>query len=418
MEYSLQRLSKTKVEADVSVAKEEWDTDIHDAYNKNRHNYIIEGFRKGKVPMSMLVNRYGKQYFFEDALDIALEKAYSEILDKENIDVVARPDVDIKELSDDGVKVAITFITKPEFELGQYTGLTFKKEVAEVTDEEIQKAVDKEINERARMVEKDTPAEKGDTVVLDYSGSIDGSKFEGGTAEKQTLELGSNSFIPGFEDQVIGMKKDDSKDIEVTFPENYNNKDVAGKKAVFAITVHEVQKKELPALDDEFVKDIDDELDTVEQWKEKLKKQILEQKEKNADNKLENDIVEEILGKTDIELPDCMIEEELDYRVQEMERSMAQYGLKLADYLKYTGETIEKIRTEKKDEAVRNIKIRLILEEICKKENLTVTAEEIKAKVDEAKIGEEHRREAENYFANQILTDKLFAFLKEKNDIQ
>ena len=417
MEYSVQKLSKSKVEVAINIAKEEWENYIKEAYIKNKHNYVIEGFRKGKVPMNLLLNRYGKEYFYEDALDIALDKSYEEVLNKENFEVVARPEVDIKELSDDGVKVIITMIVKPEFELGQYKGLTVKKEEIVVTDEEIDAVINKELNDRARLIEKETIAENGDTVMIDYSGRIGETKFEGGTAKNQPLELGSGTFIPGFEEQVVGMAKGETKDITVTFPENYGSTDLAGKEAIFEITVNSIQAKEVPQLDDEFVKDIDDELNTVEEWKEKIRTNIQIQKETNAEYKVENDLVDAIVNNTEIEIPDCMVEEELDYRIQEMEQQMAQYGIKFEDYLKYTGETVENIKESKKEEAVRNIKVRLVLEEICKKENITVSADEIKDKLADIK-DEQQLRQATNYYANQIVTDKLFAFLKENNDIQ
>lgn len=416
MEYSLQKMSKTKVEIAISIDKEEWEAYAKEAYAKNKFKYSVEGFRKGKVPMNILINRYGKGFFYEEALDIAADKSYSEIIEKEKLQVITNPDFDVKSIGEDGAKFVITVIIKPEFELGQYKGLSFEKSSTEVSDEEVNKEIDKELNSRARLIEKDAPAEIGDTVIIDYSGKIGRKKFEGGTAEKQSLELGSKTFIPGFEEQLVGMNKGDKKDIEVTFPEDYGSKELAGKKATFSIVLHEVQKKELPVLDDEFVKDIDDELNTVEEWKEKIKSKLLETKVKNADIKLENDIVEKIAANTEIEIPDCMVDEELDYRIKEMEQSMAQYGLKLEDYLKYTGTTVEQIKSDKRDEALRNIKIRLILEEICKKENITVTAEEIKEKLEG--IEQKDLREATNYFANQILTDKLFIFLKENNEIK
>ena len=416
MEYSLQKTSNSKIELAVSINKEEWDNNIREAYNKNKFKYSVEGFRKGKVPMNVIVGRYGKEFFYEDALDIALDKAYSEILEKEKLDVITRPDVDIKEVSEDGVKFVITVVVMPEFEIGQYKGMKFTKEIPEVTDDEVKAEIDKELNQRARMIEKETPAEKGDTVIIDYSGSIDGVKFDGGTAEKQSLELGSNTFIPGFEDQVIGMAKGEDRDIKVTFPENYGSADLAGKEAVFAIKLHEITKKELPELDDEFVKDIDEELNTVDEWKEKIRAKLLDTKAKNAETKLENDIVEKIAENTVIDIPDCMVEEELDYRIREMEYGMQQYGLKFADYLKYTNTTVEQIKEEKREEALRNIKIRLVFEEICKKENITVTADEIKEKLGDIKDPNQIK-EATNYYANQILADKLFLFLKENNEI-
>lgn len=416
MEYSVQKLSKSKIEIAVNIEKEEWEKYIKDVYEKNKFKYSVEGFRKGKVPMSVLVNRYGKSFFFEDALDEAMDKSYSEIVEKENLHVITSPDVDLKNLGEDGTKFVITVIVKPEFELGQYKGLTFEKEPVAVTDEEVTAEMDRERESRARMIEKDTAAENGDTVIIDYSGSIDGVKFDGGTAEKQPLELGSKTFIPGFEDQVIGMQKGEQKDIEVTFPEDYGSKDLAGKKAVFAITLHEVQKKELPEIDDEFVKDIDDELNTVDEWKEKIKSGILDKKAKNAEVKLENAIVEKIAENTEIEIPECMIEEELDYRIQDFENNLKQYGLKMADYLKYSNSSVEKMKDEQRDEATRNVKIRLVLEEICKKENLTVAPEEIQSKI-EGLQGKD-LQQAVNYYANQLLTDKLLTFLKENNNIQ
>jgi trigger factor len=416
MEYSIQKLSKSKIEIAVNIEKEEWEKYIKDTYEKNKFKYSVEGFRKGKVPMSVLINRYGKSFFFEDALDDAMDKAYGEVIEKENLHVIASPDVELKSLGEDGTKFVITVIVKPEFELGQYKGLTFEKEQVTVSDDEVTAEMDRVRESRARMVEKDTPAENGDTVIIDYSGSIDGVKFDGGTAEKQSLELGSGTFIPGFEDQVVGMKKEEQKDIEVTFPEDYGSKDLAGKKAVFAITVHEVQKKELPELDDEFVKDIDDELNTVDEWKEKIKAQILDTKAKNAEVKLENAIVEKVAENTEIEIPEAMIEEELDYRIQDFENNLKQYGLKMNDYLKYTNSSVEKMKEEQRDEAVRNVKIRLVLEEICKKENLTVTPEEIQSKIQG--IDEKQMQQAVNYYANKLLTDKLLTFLKENNDIK
>lgn len=416
MEYSIQKLSKSKIEIAVNIEKEEWEKYIKDTYEKNKFKYSVEGFRKGKVPMSVLINRYGKSFFFEDALDDAMDKAYGEVIEKENLHVIASPDVELKSLGEDGTKFVITVIVKPEFELGQYKGLTFEKEQVTVSDDEVTAEMDRVRESRARMVEKDTPAENGDTVIIDYSGSIDGVKFDGGTAEKQPLELGSGTFIPGFEDQVVGMKKEEQKDIEVTFPEDYGSKDLAGKKAVFAITVHEVQKKELPELDDEFVKDIDDELNTVDEWKEKIKAQILDTKAKNAEVKLENAIVEKVAENTEIEIPEAMIEEELDYRIQDFENNLKQYGLKMNDYLKYTNSSVEKMKEEQRDEAVRNVKIRLVLEEICKKENLTVTPEEIQSKIQG--IDEKQMQQAVNYYANKLLTDKLLTFLKENNDIK
>ena len=417
MEYSVQNLSKSKVEIAIDVNKEEWAADVKLAYEKNKHKYAIDGFRKGKVPMNVLVKRYGIEFFYEEAIDATLSKHYADIIKNDNLDVVGDPSVDIKEISEDGVKAVITVAVKPEFELGQYKGITFKMDSTEVTDEDIQAVIDKELNARARLVEKSEGAlEKGDTAILDYSGSVDGVKFEGGTAENQRLEIGSGAFIPGFEDQLIGMKIGESKDINVKFPEQYTPA-LAGKDAVFAIKINGIQHKELPVLDDEFVKDIDDELNTVAEWKEKIKSELAPKKIEQAGYKLENEMIDAIVKNTEIDIPECMVDEELDYRVQELEHSMAQYGLKFEDYLKYTGTTVEEIKAEKRNEAYANIKSRLVMEAIVKKENIDVPAEELNAEFD--KLDEKQKNpQYMSYIANKLLVDKLFAFLKANNNIE
>lgn len=417
MEYSVQNLSKSKVEIAIDVNKEEWAADVKQAYEKNKHKYAIDGFRKGKVPMNVLVKRYGIEFFYEEAIDATLSKHYADIIKNDNLDVVGDPSVDIKEISEDGVKAVITVAVKPEFELGQYKGITFKMDSTEVTDEDIQAVIDKELNARARLVEKSEGAlEKGDTAILDYSGSVDGVKFEGGTAENQRLEIGSGAFIPGFEDQLIGMKIGESKDINVKFPEQYTPA-LAGKDAVFAIKINGIQHKELPVLDDEFVKDIDDELNTVAEWKEKIKSELAPKKIEQAGYKLENEMIDAIVKNTEIDIPECMVDEELDYRVQELEHSMAQYGLKFEDYLKYTGTTVEEIKAEKRNEAYANIKSRLVMEAIVKKENIDVPAEELNAEFD--KLDDKQKNpQYMSYIANKLLVDKLFAFLKANNNIE
>lgn len=418
MEYSLQNLSKTKIEISLSVDKAEWEEQVKTSFNKNKFKYSLPGFRKGKVPFNVLVKNYGIEYFYEDAIDDCLNKNYGEILDKEKLEVIDRPAVDIKEVSADGLKATITVTVAPEVVLGKYKGLTFKREDTTASEEEIEGAMKREQEKRARLITKEGAAELGDTVVLDYSGSIDGKKFDGGTAEKQSLELGSHAFIPGFEEQVVGMKAGDSKDINVTFPKEYHA-DLAGKDAVFAITVHEVQKKELPVIDDEFVKDIEDEIGTVAEWKEKIAKEISDRKTQNADTKLENDILDAIIKNTEMEIPDCLINEEIDYRLHELENRIKGYGMKFEDYLKYTGSSIEKIREEEKESALHNVQGRLVIEQICKDEKITVTAEDIKAKLADQNM-DEKKANAEyiNYLANTMMVEKLFDFLKANNKIK
>lgn len=418
MEYSVQELSKAKIEIAISISKEEWANAVKKAYEKTKFQYSVEGFRKGKVPMNVLVKRYGAEIFYEDALDIALSEHYGSIIEKDKIDVIGKPDVDVKEVSEDGVKAVITTAVRPSFTLGQYKGLEIKKPKVKVTEAEIEAVIKKEQESRGRLIDKEEGAEvaNGDVITLDYSGSVDGVKFEGGTAQDQTLEIGSNSFIPGFEAQMVGMKAGESKDINVTFPKEYAN-DLAGKDAVFAVSVKAIKTKELPAIDDEFVKDISEKLNTVEEWKKDIKATITDNKKKEAEGQLETIIMDTISNNTQIDIPDCMVEEELDYRIEELEKSMQNYGLKFDDYLKYTNTTVEKIKEEKREDAFKNIKYRLVMEEIMKNENITVTPEELNAEID--KLPEERKNSQQmSYIANQMIVDKLFAFLKSNNEIK
>ena len=417
MEYSVQKLEKSRGEIAVSVDKTEWKDFIQQAFAKNKHRFSIEGFRPGKVPFGVLAKRYGEEIFYEDAADIAIGKYYGEIVEKEKINVVARPDVDINVIDADGLKFVCTVAVYPEFELGAYTGLTVKKVARKVKKEDVQAEIDRERQANARFVDvTDRAVQEGDMIEFDYSGSIDGVKFDGGTAEKYSLTVGSKQFIPGFEDQLIGMKIGESKDINVKFPEQYTPA-LAGKDAVFAIKINGIQHKELPVLDDEFVKDIDDELNTVAEWKEKIKSELAPKKIEQAGYKLENEMIDAIVKNTEIDIPECMVDEELDYRVQELEHSMAQYGLKFEDYLKYTGTTVEEIKAEKRNEAYANIKSRLVMEAIVKKENIDVPAEELNAEFD--KLDEKQKNpQYMSYIANKLLVDKLFAFLKANNNIE
>lgn len=418
MEYSIQELSKAKIEIALSVSKEEWAQAVNKAYEKTKHQFAVEGFRKGKVPMNIIVKRYGIEIFYEDALDIALNEHYGKIIENDKLDVIGRPDVDIKEVSEDGMKAVITTAIRPRFTLGQYKGLSFIKPEINVTSEEIESVMKREQEARGRLVDKAEGAQvtTGDIITLDYSGSVDGVKFEGGTAEDQTLEIGSNTFIPGFESQLVGMKVGETKNIDVTFPTEYTP-ELAGKAAVFEVSVKAIKNKELPAIDDEFVKDISDKLNTVDEWRKEIETTIADSKAKNAEYELENSMMDAIANNTEIEIPECMVEEELDYRIEELARSMQGYGIKFDDYLKYTNTTVEQLKNEKKEEAYKNIKYRLVMEEIMKQENITVTPDELNVEFD--KLPEAQRNSQQmSYLANKLIVDKLFDFLKNNNEIK
>ncbi len=418
MEYSIQHLSKTKIEIAFDVPKDEWMNDIKESYAKNKHKYAIKGFRKGKVPFNIAFDSFKYDVLY-DALNMAVPKYYNQILkdEKDNFEVVGEPDFDDKEVSEDGLKMVITTAIRPDFTLGAYKGLDIEKFDTTVSDAEVEEEVNRILSSRARLVEVDRAVKDGDNVLLDFSGSVDGEKFEGGTAEKQNLVIGSGQFIPGFEEQIIGMQKGEEKDIKVTFPEDYSAP-LAGKEAVFAIKIHEIKEKELPTLDDDFVKDISEDLNSVEEWKTSIRKELEEKKAKHEENDFANKVMNKILENTEIELPECMIDEAIDYKIQQLERNLASYyGIKFEDYIKYTGKTVEDFRNEKREEAIRDVKYELIITEIIKQEKIEFTEEEFNAELD--KIPEDQRtQESFNYTINSLLTQKLFNFLRENNNIK
>lgn len=428
MSYTVENLEKNKVKIVVKVDQKDWQDAIQKAYEKTKKDYQLGGFRKGHVPFKVLANTYGVGIFFEDALDIILPKEYGAVLDKETqIDPVDRPDIDIVAISDATLEFSAVVQCKPDFKLGAYTGLEFKKDSVEVSEDEINAEINAKLDEAGAWIPvTDRPAKKGDQVTIDYSGSVDGVKFDGGTAEKQTLLLGSGNFIPGFEEQVEGMNIGEDRDITVKFPEEYHEKSLAGKDAVFAIKLHEITYKEVPALDDESVKDIS-EFDTVAEYKESIRKNIADKKNSEAKSKLENDMIEAIAKNSEVEIPQCMIDNQIEDMIKEFESRLQYQGLKADDYYKYTGMKREDLKTQYKDMAEKNVLFRLTLEALLKAIQVPVSDEEIDDKIAEmAKqagrsveeyskyINEEYR----NYLRNDLITTKLFEYLKNNNTIK
>ncbi|MCL2631251.1 MAG: trigger factor [Firmicutes bacterium] len=425
MEYKINKTSKCTAEITVSVDKNEWDNCVKEAFNKNKNQYRLEGFRPGKVPFNILVKRYGIEIFYENAIDVALMKYYGEILDKEkDLEIVGRPGIDIKEVSENGLNFTLTLTTYPEFEISAYKGLTIESAEVEFNESDVDKEINRKLEQASRWVEATGRASAdGDKVTIDYSGSVNGVKFDGGTAEGSELHIGSGSFIPGFEEQVIGMNVGDTKDIKVKFPEEYGEKTLAGKDAIFNIKLHAIKVKELPALDDEFVKDIS-EFDTLKEYKANVRETLLKNAEQASEYKNDDRIIEAIVNSTQIEIPPQMIEDEIDRIIEEFKMRVTGAGLKLNDYLKYAGLSLEDMRAERKEDAEKSVKTRMILEEIIKKEGIKLekddidneiakTAEKVKKSTDEIKKGmKEHEF---NALMNKIIADKLFAFLKANN---
>ena len=429
MKYTFEKAEKSTVKVKITLDAKDWNQAQVDAYNKDKNKYSLPGFRKGKVPMKVLENTYGKGLFFEEAVNIAFPKYMDEVLEKEpSIEMVAQPSVDFEDVSENGITFVAMVPVKPEVKLGAYKGIKFEKPVYNVTDKDIEDELKRIQDRNSRLVSvTDRASKEGDEVVIDYSGSVDGKKFDGGTAEKQTLVLGSKTFIPGFEEQVEGMNVGEEKDITVKFPDDYGVESLKGKEAVFHIVLHEIKVKELPEITDAFIKEATGS-ETVEAYKEETKKKLTESNEKRAERELENKMVEFITDASEVEIPEALVENQIDNMVKETEYRMSYQGLKLEDFLKYTHQTMAEYRKGYKDQAKKTVKQQLVIDAIIKAENIVATDDEVKERVTEMykKQGREVPETVENsetsarqfdYFREDIVINKLFDMLKKENTI-
>lgn len=427
MNYTIEK-GNGEVKINFALSAKEWDDCIEKAYLKNKSKYSVPGFRKGHVSRKMIEKMYGEGVFFDDAFNDAFYDAYSKALNEnEEIFPVDEPKVDIDGVNDDGVAFHATVTVKPEVTLGDYKGIKLDKVEYNVTVDDVQAEIDRARKQAGRCVEvTDRAVENGDIVNLDYSGSADGVKFDGGTAQGQELVIGSGSFIPGFEDGMVGMNVGETKDITVKFPENYHAENLAGKDAVFTVTVNKIEKEELPELNDEFAKEVS-KFDTLDEYRADVEKRLTEENTRRADAENENKLVEAIVNNASVEIPSCMIEHQLDHIVEEMRYRLSYMyrGMKLEDYLKYTGGTIEELREARKADAERDVKTRLTLEAIVKAENLDVTDAEVEAEIvrmaqAQGKSADELKKHVDarqtEYIRNDILSKKLLTLLKDANE--
>ncbi len=428
MKYTFEKAEKSTVKITIDLNEKEWNEAIDSAYNKTKGRYSMPGFRKGKVPKHLLESTYGKGIFYEEAINQAFPKYYSEILEKEtSIFAVAAPDLDVKKIDDKSLSLVAIVPVKPEVVLGDYTGIKFDKVEYNVKDEDVENDIKRLQESRSRLVDvTDRAVENGDTVIIDYSGSVDGVKFEGGTAEKQTLVIGSGSFIPGFEEQIIGMKIGEDKDINVKFPEEYHAENLKGKDSVFAIKLHEIKKKELPDVNDEFIKDAAG-AESVDAYKKEVRERLEKQNKDRADREIEDKIVEKITENATVEIPDAMIESQIDNMVREMEYRLSYQGLKLADYLKYIGQTMEDYRKNYREQAEKIVKSQLVIGKVIEVLNIEATDEEVDAKIEEMakaqgkKVPDLKKNTGArqlDYIKNEIIVKKLFDTLKKENIIE
>ncbi|CAM2963118.1 trigger factor [Salinicoccus roseus] len=359
----------------VTVPAKEVDGALNEAFKKVSKDVSIPGFRKGKVPRQMFEKRFGVESLYQDALDILLPKAYTEAVNEADINPVDQPEVDIEQM-EKGKDLIFTakVIVEPEVKLGEYKGLEAEELDTEVTDEDVQKEIDNMLEAHADMVVKeDGKVEEGDVVNLDFDGYVDGEQFEGGQAEGYELEIGSGSFIPGFEEQVVGMGVEEEKDVNVTFPEEYHAEELAGKEATFKVKVNSMKSKEIPELDDELVKELDQDVETVDALKEKVEKDLKEAKENEADVTMKEQLIEQAADNAEIDVPEAMVKTETDRMLQEFEQRLSQQGINMEMYQQLSGQDEDALREQMKDDAQKRVRTNLVLKQIAVDEDIEVT---------------------------------------------
>ena len=368
---------KNLYELEISVDHETFEAAVNRAYKKQVGKFNVPGFRKGKAPRSIIERMYGKGFFYEDAINDILPEAFESAVKEAELDVVGRPEFDIKNIDENGAVLTAKVYVKPEVEIKDYKGIKVTRKVEPVTDDEINAEIATVQNRNSREIEvTDRAAENGDVAVIDFDGSVDGVAFEGGKGENYSLKLGSGSFIPGFEDQVVGKNIGDTFDVNVTFPEDYHAKELAGKAAVFKVTIHKLSAVELPALDDDFAKDVS-EFDTLDEYKADLKAKIEKRHETQADSEVDEQLSKALMEKLEADIPECMFEAETENFVRDYDNRLRMQGLDLKTYFQYTGMTLETLREQMRPQAENQVKLRLALEKIAALEALEATEEEI-----------------------------------------
>ncbi len=415
MSYTCEKLSSNKVKMTFEIHAADFDAAMQKAYIKNRNRISVPGFRKGHAPRKIIESMYGEGVFYEDAFDIVFPEVYDAAIDEAKVEAVDQPEISIDQIgAGQDLKVTCEVFVKPEVTLGDYKGLEVEIERETVTDADVQRRIEQDQAKASRTVEVlDRPVAEGDTVNLNYAGTVDGVAFKGGTAENQTLKIGSHQFIPGFEEQMVGMCVAEEKDLNVTFPEDYHAKELAGKAAVFHVKVNSISNTEMPELDDDFAADVSD-FSTFAEYKADIEKQLKEQAEKNNEVQAENAVVEKAVENATVDIPEAMIKRETGNILRDMQMQMAYQGLRMEDYLKYTGQTAEQLADSYHGEAERRVKIQLVLEAIQKAENIEADEEAIEkqTKAQAERMG----RDLEDF--KKSLSDSQMDALKEAAAVQ
>lgn len=397
---------KNMVKLVIEATAEEFEAGLNTAFNKNKNKISVPGFRKGKAPRKMVEKLYGTEIFYEDAANAIIPDAYAKAADESELEIVSQPKINVVQIEAGKPFIFEAVVAvKPEVELGQYKGVEVEKCDTEVTDADVEEELKKVQDKNSRVVTvEDRAVKDGDMTTIDFEGFVDGVAFEGGKAEGHELEIGSGAFIPGFEDQLVGMKIDEEKEIKVTFPKEYFSKDLAGKEATFKVKLHEIKKKELPNLDDEFAKDVS-EFDTLKELEASIKERLEKDNAQKAKYETEEAAIKAVCDKSKVEIPSGMVDMEVDHMIQDINQRLSYQGLKLEQYLKMIGKTEEEVRKEYEPQAIEAIKSRLTLEAVRKAEKIEATDEEINAKLEE--MAKNYGKKVEEINDNENLKDYI-----------
>lgn len=407
MSTTVEKIASNKVKLSFDIDSAKFDEAMNKAYIKVRGQVNIPGFRKGKAPRKLIENMYGESVFYDEAFELVFDEVYGPAVDENKLEVVDRPQVDISQIgAGKNLQFTCEVFVKPEVTLGEYKGVTVKKETTLITDDEVDARVEAERNKQATQVAVEgRPVAEGDTVNLDYLGSTDGVPFAGGTAEGQTLKIGSHTFIPGFEEQMIGMNIGEEKDLEVTFPEAYHAKELAGKPAVFHVKVNGITETQLPDLDDDFAKDIS-EFDTLDEYKADIRAKMEAQAKAHDEDVFTDAVIGKVVENATMEIPEAMIERQIDSMMRDFEYRLSSQGLRLADFMKYTGQDEKTFRAGYRDQAEKSVKAHLVLEAVEKAENIDATEEQVDEQI--AQFAPRTGRSVEDLKASLSESDRAY----------
>ena len=426
--YEIVKNEKNEVEVKITLNKQEWEAYVEKAYEQNKSKFSIQGFRKGSAPRKIIEKNYGESVFYDDALDLAFADEYGKFLSENTgLEIIDQPTLSVDKFDETGLVLTAKAPLLPEVKLGEYKNLTVEKYTEELDEKKVEKELNQARERSARYTEanEDAQAKLGDFVTIDFTGFVDGKQFDGGKAENYRLELGSHSFIDNFEEQIVGMKVGDEKDINVTVPEDYPAEELKGKASVFKIVLHKIENKELPELNDEFASNVS-EFETLEEYKQDIRKHMQETIDEHIKHENENRLIDKVVENATVDIPNVLIERQLDMFIRDFQMRLSYQGMRLEDYCKYVNTTEEGLRESYKPQAQKAVKTRLVLEQLIKQESLIVTDEELDKKLIEDakkynKTLEDYKKSLNDknlaYIKNELLMDKVIDFLKKNNTL-